>query len=284
MLFAIARARSCCKMPLVFDSQIFIAGSFAKPSFGSLHVLTQWTQIRQPLTGIFSANYTTQSNDYTCRSSRRRSLSSQDNIWTVPNVLSAARIASAPIVGYLVIKEQYLLAMIGTAFASLTDLLDGWIARTWPSQKSTLGSILDPMGDKLLVGTLACTMTMQGLLPISLATLMVVRDLGIVSFSFYIQRLAMNRSRTKANSSPFKMQTVSNQGLLKIQPTSISRWNTTLQMSLLVLSLVQAAMDFSIPFPLMSILQWAVAGTTMASGYSYYRIFRRILHHLQFRR
>ena len=43
--------------------------------------------------------------------------------------------------------------------------LDGWIARTFPSQSTLAGSFLDPMADKLLIGTLFISLTFSGLIP-----------------------------------------------------------------------------------------------------------------------
>lgn len=43
--------------------------------------------------------------------------------------------------------------------------LDGWIARTFPSQSSLAGSFLDPMADKILIGTLFISLTFSGLIP-----------------------------------------------------------------------------------------------------------------------
>ena len=43
--------------------------------------------------------------------------------------------------------------------------LDGWIARNYPSQRSALGSVIDPLADKLLVSILYITLTMVHLIP-----------------------------------------------------------------------------------------------------------------------
>jgi cardiolipin synthase len=43
--------------------------------------------------------------------------------------------------------------------------LDGWIARRFPLQQSLLGSVLDPVADKLLVSVLFVTLTYSQLIP-----------------------------------------------------------------------------------------------------------------------
>lgn len=43
--------------------------------------------------------------------------------------------------------------------------LDGYIARTWPTQKSALGSALDPLADKILISILYVSLTYAELIP-----------------------------------------------------------------------------------------------------------------------
>ncbi|XP_012285459.1 probable cardiolipin synthase (CMP-forming) isoform X2 [Orussus abietinus] len=78
----------------------------------------------------------------------------RENIWTVPNFLCIGRIISTPCLSYFILSQDYQVALWLLGFAGLSDFADGWIARTWSSQASKLGSFLDPVADKLLVGTL----------------------------------------------------------------------------------------------------------------------------------
>lgn len=55
---------------------------------------------------------------------------------------------------------NYLIIKIKTIFK-----LDGYIARKYPTQKSMLGSILDPVADKFLISTLFVTLTYTSLIP-----------------------------------------------------------------------------------------------------------------------
>ncbi len=74
--------------------------------------------------------------------------------WSLPNLLTYGRIAAVPlVVGCLYWPSVE--AMRWTAFglyaaAAVTDFLDGYLARAW-SQQSSLGRMLDPIADKLLV-------------------------------------------------------------------------------------------------------------------------------------
>lgn len=68
--------------------------------------------------------------------------------WTIPNALSVLRILLIPVFAYYFVKDQVLVAVLIMAFAAITDLLDGKIARKF-NQVSALGKILDPIADKL---------------------------------------------------------------------------------------------------------------------------------------
>ena len=72
---------------------------------------------------------------------------------TVPTALTLMRIVLIPVlvvVFYLPYKWTNFAAAAVFAFASVTDWLDGWIARRY-NQYSAFGSFLDPVADKLMV-------------------------------------------------------------------------------------------------------------------------------------
>ena len=69
-------------------------------------------------------------------------------IFTVPNVLSAIRIILVPFIVYFYLKKYVLTATVLVLLSGISDMLDGFIARTF-NQVSDLGKILDPIADKL---------------------------------------------------------------------------------------------------------------------------------------
>ncbi|WP_460823202.1 CDP-diacylglycerol--glycerol-3-phosphate 3-phosphatidyltransferase [Lysobacter olei] len=74
---------------------------------------------------------------------------------TVPTILTLLRIVMIPVlvaVFYLPYKWTGFAAAFIFAFASITDWLDGWIARRY-NQHSAFGAFLDPVADKLMVAT-----------------------------------------------------------------------------------------------------------------------------------
>lgn len=66
----------------------------------------------------------------------------------------------------------------------LTDWADGAAARAL-GQNSVLGSYLDPLADKVLVGCVAGALGSQGLIPSWLAALVIGRDVGLVTAAFW---------------------------------------------------------------------------------------------------
>ncbi|MFW6076324.1 MAG: CDP-alcohol phosphatidyltransferase family protein, partial [Hyphomicrobiales bacterium] len=75
---------------------------------------------------------------------------------SLPNLLTYARIAAVPLVVACLLAggHQWRWTALGLfVAAALTDFLDGYLARLW-SQQSSLGRMLDPIADKLLVAAI----------------------------------------------------------------------------------------------------------------------------------
>jgi CDP-diacylglycerol---glycerol-3-phosphate 3-phosphatidyltransferase len=72
----------------------------------------------------------------------------------LPNHFTIARFIMTPIVIWLILKEQFLLALITFIVAALTDAIDGAMARL-RHQITEWGKIYDPVADKLLIGATA---------------------------------------------------------------------------------------------------------------------------------
>jgi cardiolipin synthase len=67
-------------------------------------------------------------------------------------------------VGYCILNGHHGWAFGLFAYAGITDLLDGWIARKW-NLGTVVGTIIDPLADKTLMTVLTVTLAMQGSLP-----------------------------------------------------------------------------------------------------------------------
>lgn len=69
-------------------------------------------------------------------------------ILTLPNILSFVRLALIPVIILLYVKEQYWWAFGVLGLSGVTDVVDGWIARTF-HLVSDFGKALDPIADKM---------------------------------------------------------------------------------------------------------------------------------------
>ncbi len=95
--------------------------------------------------------------------------------WTVPNALTAARLALAPVFLVLYLTGRVETALLVFAGAAATDLVDGLAARLL-AQHSRLGEFLDPIADKLLAFCALVALAAAGRIPTWLPVLLVVRD------------------------------------------------------------------------------------------------------------
>ncbi|MCJ7679121.1 MAG: CDP-alcohol phosphatidyltransferase family protein [Candidatus Aminicenantes bacterium] len=119
-------------------------------------------------------------------------MTSGSKIWTIPNILSLARIGLVPLFIYFIVRHQAQEGFIVFLIAGATDGLDGFIARTF-HQKSALGAFLDPAGDKLLMAASFILLSVSSLgythtIPVWLTACVFGRDLLIVSASFILLR------------------------------------------------------------------------------------------------
>lgn len=100
----------------------------------------------------------------------------KNDIITIPNLLSIFRIILIPIIAVVYCGyEMYGLTLVLIVISGITDVLDGWIARTF-NMTSDFGKILDPIADKLTQATLALCLVMRFPNMIYLFILMAVKE------------------------------------------------------------------------------------------------------------
>jgi len=85
-------------------------------------------------------------------------------IVTVPNLLTVFRMVLIPVFVSLLFYQRFVLALIVFIVAGITDGLDGLLARRF-NQKSQLGTILDPIADKLMLVTSFIVLSMKAVFP-----------------------------------------------------------------------------------------------------------------------
>lgn len=98
----------------------------------------------------------------------------------IPNILSIIRLALVPVMAVLYVKDYMIAALCVFVAASLTDMLDGYIARKY-NQITDLGKLLDPLADKLMVlSALALFYFMDRAIPLFVLIVMLVKEVLLV--------------------------------------------------------------------------------------------------------
>ena len=85
-------------------------------------------------------------------------------IVTVPNLLTVFRMVLIPVFASLLFYQRFVLALVVFVLAGVTDGLDGLLARRF-NQKSQLGTILDPIADKLMLVTAFIVLSLRSVFP-----------------------------------------------------------------------------------------------------------------------
>jgi cardiolipin synthase len=105
-----------------------------------------------------------------------------DRIVTLPNALSAARLAGVPVFMWLVIGPRTattdLIAAGILGLAGITDWLDGKLARML-NQQSRLGQLLDPAADRLYIAATIIALAVRGIIPWWLFGALAARELCV---------------------------------------------------------------------------------------------------------
>jgi cardiolipin synthase len=99
-----------------------------------------------------------------------------DRVLTVPNVVTAARLAAVPVFLWLLFDVQSRVAAAGLlAVLGATDWVDGWLARRL-GQVSTVGKVLDPVADRVLIGVGVAAIMVDGSVPLWLGAVVLARE------------------------------------------------------------------------------------------------------------
>ena len=101
------------------------------------------------------------------------------NVWTIPNVLTIIRMLLIPVFVVLFFQGQKIAALCVFCAASLTDMLDGYLARKL-NQITDFGKLFDPLADKLMVLTVMVCQTFWGPLPLVAVIIVAVKELVMV--------------------------------------------------------------------------------------------------------
>lgn len=175
---------------------------------------------------------------------------------SLPNVLTYARIVAIPVVVALLFwpgepaMRWYALALYAAAGA--TDYLDGYLARLYDEQ-SSLGRMLDPIADKLLVA--ACL-------------LMLVADGTIRSWSIWAAIVILSREILVSGLREFLAEVK-----VSVPVSRLAKWKTAMQLVAVGFLIAGPAGDALLPADWTRLiglaLLWVAAILTLVTGYDY---------------
>ena len=164
----------------------------------------------------------------------------------VANAVSLMRLLAVPLIVWLILTGQMTLAFWLFVAASISDGVDGFIAKHF-AQTTVLGSYLDPLADKALLVSVYVALGNAGYVALWVVILVVFRDALIIGGALLLRLL------TRA---------------LVMRPLMVSKINTVAQITLA--STVLAATGLTLDFGEAIVwLSYLVAVTTVVSGTAY---------------
>jgi CDP-diacylglycerol--glycerol-3-phosphate 3-phosphatidyltransferase len=175
---------------------------------------------------------------------------------SLPNILTYGRIAAVPVVVFCLFWPTDLwirwVAFAAFAAAAVTDYFDGYLARAW-GQQSSLGRMLDPIADKLLVS--ACL-------------LMLTADGSIAGWSLWAAIIILCREILVSGLREFLAEL-----RVSVPVTWLAKWKTTAQLVALGFLLAGPAGEQILPGTTLIglVLLWVSAVLTLYTGYDYFR-------------
>jgi cardiolipin synthase len=180
-----------------------------------------------------------------------------EQLQSIPNLITVGRIASTPVLSYLIVTQQHSAALVGCLLAGLSDVLDGYLAKKY-NMSTVLGTYLDPFADKLLINVLSASLWYNGTLATPLVVLWLIKDVGLMTATYL--HVSTQTRKGKIVVDPLTVP-------LKVEPTVTSKINTGLQFLTLSVGIINPICHME--GALIS-LSWITGGTTVASCFSYY--------------
>ncbi|GMR21031.1 MAG: CDP-alcohol phosphatidyltransferase family protein [Gammaproteobacteria bacterium] len=168
------------------------------------------------------------------------------NITHLPNAITVTRLFLVPVLILALREGDYQAALLIFLVAGISDALDGYIAKRFDAV-THLGAVLDPLADKLLLVSAYVVLTIIGHIPFWLMLTVAFRDLLIVGGYLAVTSVM---------------------GAVHMRPSYLSKFNTLMQIILIIAILSQHAGLYYIS-EVSQILIYLVFLTTVASGAHY---------------
>ncbi|MBW8056440.1 MAG: CDP-alcohol phosphatidyltransferase family protein [Candidatus Methylomirabilales bacterium] len=169
-------------------------------------------------------------------------------IFNLPNGLTFLRLILTPMIVFLLLRGAFSWALLLFLLAGITDGLDGFLARSL-REPTEFGRVLDPVADKLLLGSAFFTLAFLGRLPLWLPVIAVGRDLVQMVGSCILYTTI---------------------GRLGYPPSFLGKLTTALQIFTVLAAMIMAEGD-ALLYPLI----WVTAVVTVLSGLDY--IYRGVV-------
>jgi cardiolipin synthase len=186
-------------------------------------------------------------------------------LWNLPNLLTYGRIAVVPLVAGLLLWNDRAAELTGLGVlsarwialllyiaAAVSDFFDGYLARRWQLQ-SSLGRMLDPIADKVLVSVVLLVLCGDQILRgghVWAAIIILAREVLVSGLREYLGQLRVS-----------------------VPVTQIAKWKTTVQLVAVGFLIAGPAGDTILPVVTWIGIAglWIAAGLTLYTGYDYFR-------------
>ena len=183
--------------------------------------------------------------------------------YALPNLLTYSRILAVPLLVFCFYIEGNAIRWLSFAvfvLATVSDFLDGYLARAW-AQQSAIGRMLDPIADKILVATALLLLVWEGTIgswSLLAAIVIMTREISVSGLREFLAELSV-----------------------PLPVSRLAKWKTTLQMIAIGILLIGKAGDellkvtFNDTLGLVTyiglLLLWVSALITLYTGYDYFR-------------
>jgi cardiolipin synthase len=186
-------------------------------------------------------------------------------VWNLPNLLTYGRIVAVPLVAGLLLWSETAESLTGLGVltarwialviyiaAAVSDFFDGYLARRWLLQ-SSLGRMLDPIADKVLVAVVLLVLCGDQILRgghVWAAIIILAREVLVSGLREYLGQLRVS-----------------------VPVTQIAKWKTAVQLVAIGFLIAGPAGDTIVPGVTWIGIAglWIAAGLTLYTGYDYFR-------------
>jgi len=178
------------------------------------------------------------------------------NFLSHPNMLTLFRIAAVPIIVVLMLFPNRVCAAVAALLfsaAAITDYLDGYIARR-QGLVSSLGKVMDPVADKLLVSSAFIMLTSHGWVPAWMVCVIIGREIAVTG----LRNIIAERGED-------------------VSASNLGKYKTGFQIAAVIPLLIHYPFWGLDPHAVGSFFLWGALAFTIWSGADYFFKFRRLL-------